>query len=621
MSLTDVQTAHQDIKGSWSYDGKSVFFLRDDREGDERRLQVFQKNLESNLPATICDFALAEEDISPSDFYVSPHTPHFAYMASVGDEKYRVHVYNYSNQTKINEKRTHKGRQSFGGWTKSGFYFFEWADENGDSWKFHEFKFSKEVEDEEGDNVGYYPDLLGCIEETPIVFNRFAKFDNRIQWNNQSFTFLKESEKQGRLRDGTSNGKGGLLCIREWNQSDASEIVEFSLNNEGEMVEDIVVSSEEIKRFVNNSKNTDNLRGEIEGFFLSGKEIIIHINQDGVSQLYRYLLEDNTNSQINLGDIEEKIGAFWIEHISHDENHGILLTVSSFSASQHIWMLPPSDTETKRITEPAMTLELSVIESNEYTPTGMQYFEIIPKTSTNNMDTIIFFHGGPTVQTTNKWDRVISSFLSEGYRVIAPNPQGSIGRGARYAGLDDGEKRHTLIDNEVGPFVKQISNNSKSSNLFMYGGSYGGWLVLSLATSPWGEFVQAGASRNGIGDMITFFNKTSRWRREHRAREYLGSTEGKTETEIRDLMKKISPFEKGCDDLTCTRLKLFVGTKDSRVPSDSSQIFVNKMNKSYPDVEMHPPFEYEGHKIKRLSNRIETMEKSCQLFKNSKSQS
>ena len=70
------------------------------------------------------------------------------------------------------------------------------------------------------------------------------------------------------------------------------------------------------------------------------------------------------------------------------------------------------------------------------------------------MDTIIFFHGGPTVQTTNKWDRVISSFLSEGYRVIAPNPQGSIGRGARYAGLDDGEKRHMLIDNEVGPFVE-----------------------------------------------------------------------------------------------------------------------------------------------------------------------
>ena len=391
------------------------------------------------------------------------------------------------------------------------------------------------------------------------------------------------------------------------------------------MIEKIVVNSEEIEVLVNNSENRGHLRGEIEGFFLSGNEIVIHINQDGASQLYRYLPEDNTNSRINLGKIEKEIGVFWIEHISHEENHGILLSVSSFSASQHIWMLSPSDTETKKITEPAMKLKLSEIESKEYKPTGMQYFEIKPEISTNNMDTIIFFHGGPTVQTTNKWDRVISSFLSEGYRVIAPNPQGSIGRGAKYAGLDDGEKRHTLIDNEVGPFVKQISNNSKSSNLFMYGGSYGGWLVLSLATSPWGEFVQAGASRNGIGDMITFFNKTSRWRREHRAREYLGSTEGKTTfvattTEILDLMKKISPFEKGCDDLTCTRLKLFVGKDDSRVPSDSSQKFVNKMNKNHLEVEMHPPFEDEGHKIKRLSNRIETMEKSCQLFKNSKSQ-
>jgi len=626
MSLTDVQTAHQDLKGSWSYDGKSIFFLRDYGEDEERRLQVFQQNLESDLSATICDFACTEVDISPSDFYVSPHTSHFAYLASVGDEKYRVHVYDYSNQTKINENRTHKGKQLFGGWTKSGFYFFEWADVNGDSWNIHKFEFSEEMEDEEGSDVGYFPDLLGCIEDTPIVFNRFAKFDNRIRWKNRSFTFLKESEKQGRLRGGTSNGKGGILCIREWNQSDASEIVEFSLNSEGEMIEKIVVNSEEIEGLVNNSEKEGHLRGEIEGFFLSGKEIMIHINQDGASQLYRYLPGDNNNPKINLGKIKEEIGEFWIEHISHDENHGILLTVSSFSASQHIWLLTPSDTETKEITEPAFKLKLSKIESKEYKLTGMQYFEIIPKTSTNNMDTIIFFHGGPTVQTTNKWDRVISSFLCEGYRVIAPNPQGSIGRGAGYAGLDDGEKRHTLIDNEVGPFVEQISNNPQSSNLFMYGGSYGGWLVLSLATSPWGKFVQAGASRNGIGDIITFFSKTKRWRREHRAREYLGSTEGKTTfvattTEILGLMKKISPFEKGRDDLTCTRLKLFVGEKDSRVPSDSSQKFVNKMNKSYPEVEMHPPFEDEGHKIKRLHNRIETMEKSCQLFKNSKSQS
>jgi len=625
MSHSEIQFAHQDTEASWSFDGKSIFFLRDHGGEEERRLQVFNLNLESEQTAS-CDFAFAKGDIAPSDFYVSPHTPHFAYLASGGDEKYRIHVYNYSNQTKINEKRTPKGKQLFGGWTKSGFYFFEWADENGDYWNIHEFEFSKEEEDEEGDNVGYYPDLLGCIEGTPIVFNRFAKFDNRIRWNNRSFTFLEESEKQGRLREGSSNGKGGILCIREWNQSDASEIVEFSLNKEGEMVEKIVVNSKEIKRLVNNSENTDNLRGEIEGFFLFGKEIIIHINQDGVSQLYRYSPKNNTYSQIDLEKIEDEIGTFWIEHISHDENHGILLTVSSFSASQHIWMLPPSSFESKRITEPGMKLELSEIESKEYKPTGMQYFVIKPKISTDNMDTIIFFHGGPTVQTTNKWNRVISSFLSEGYRVIAPNPQGSIGRGAKYAGLDDGEKRHTLIDNEVGPFVKQISNNSKSSNLFMYGGSYGGWLVLSLAISPWGKFVQAGASRNGIGDMITFFNKTSRWRREHRVREYLGSTEDKTTfvattTEILDLMKKISPFEKEDDDLTCTRLKLFVGKKDSRVPSDSSQKFVKKMKKKHQKVEMHLPFEDEGHKIKRLHNRIETMEKSCQLFKNSGPQS
>jgi dipeptidyl aminopeptidase/acylaminoacyl peptidase len=240
----------------------------------------------------------------------------------------------------------------------------------------------------------------------------------------------------------------------------------------------------------------------------------------------------------------------------------------------------------------------------------MQYHIIEPDEVNDLTETIVFFHGGPTVQTTCKWDRVIASFLSENFRVIAPNPRGGIGRGADYCSLDDGKRRLNLMNDEIGPFIEKI--NLEFGNICVYGGSYGGWIVLTLATSlTWGKYLKAAASRNGIACMETFFDKTGPWRVKHREREYLGEID---KTEKAQLTKKLSPIES--ESLECNNLLLICGRKDPRVPIETSEKFAKKFNLDLHNPEEFLRFDDEGHKIKRFTNRKELIEKTIKLFRN-----
>ena len=150
----------------------------------------------------------------------------------------------------------------------------------------------------------------------------------------------------------------------------------------------------------------------------------------------------------------------------------------------------------------------------------------------------------------------------------------------------------------------------------MYGGSYGGWLVLKIATSPCGLFVRAGATRNGIGNFPTFFSalvKSFPWRKGHREREYIGQNISQVERER--IISALSPVNPK-SELFCKNIYLFTGKKDTRVLWKSSENFKDEMNKKSGENEVeHHPFPKEGHKIKRHKNLVSLLDETIKFFR------
>ena len=249
----------------------------------------------------------------------------------------------------------------------------------------------------------------------------------------------------------------------------------------------------------------------------------------------------------------------------------------------------------------------------------IQYFELKPKCNSNK--TVIFFHGGPAIQTSGKFNTVIATFISKGFRVIAPNPAGSIGRGPAFAELDNGEKRIPKFEQEIIPFVQFILDNSNGP-VFIHGGSYGGWIVNMLATNEIGEQIAAASTRNGLGCLTDFFVGTAPWRIKNRSIEYLGHCslcnhdidEQLNCERCKEIKISLSPFSNG-GNLTIPQLIMFVGKKDTRVPWELSRNFVeNHRIEGEEFPQLYPPFENEGHKIKRKGNLIEIMNNIVKLF-------
>lgn len=602
--IHDVLFAHQDTEASWSHDGRHAFFLRDVGEEYARRNQVHQLETESGAIRTLTN----RWDGDITKLYVSPYSTHIAYLidTTAGTESNGLVVIDYSSGTE--EPVPKQRKQIFGGWTEDGLLFFERLpkDDNNpdnDKWSLshHEIGRGRAPTDIERD-VGYYPDLLGRINGKPLVINQHATFNNKIRWNGEEFAYGDGDDRQERLRSGTNAQDGNLFCIRENMNEHAGEIVKFSIQDR-ELTDDATITSETILKKIGDDEQFP--RGEIENFVVEGDDaFVVNLNLDGSSKLYR--VNGDEWNQIDLGIIEETLGEHWVEGMSYNEKQGLLLTVSSFSTPQHLWRLTSED-EQKPLTTPSFRLPKMEVVTDVFQAhndgVDMQYFEIKPKDDDGSAGTVIFFHGGPAIQTTRKWDRVIATFLAKGFRVVAPNPRGSTGRGACYAGLDDGEGRRDLIETEVGPFVKHI-NDKYDGKPFIYGGSYGGWLVLSLITSEYGEYIEASASRNGIVDMGEFLNRTIKWRRKHRKAEYIGDSEQPV-----GLMIALSPLH--AEEQELRRVLLIYGENDSRVTPLDNMEFTRKFGL---EDDRLPPFDDEGHKIKRLTNLKKSLILTIKLF-------
>lgn len=220
-----------------------------------------------------------------------------------------------------------------------------------------------------------------------------------------------------------------------------------------------------------------------------------------------------------------------------------------------------------------------------------------PKNKTGPFPVILDIHGGPESQYVPYFSSTMQFWLNEmGAAVITPNVRGSSGYGKSYLKLDNAYKREDSIK-DIGKLLDWIAGQPDldKNRVAVYGGSYGGYMVLSSMTH-YNERICCGVDIVGISNFVTFLKNTKEYRRDLRRAEY----GDERIPEMTEFLNKISPTT-NAQKIT---KPLFVvqGLNDPRVPVTESEQMVEKIRENNGDV-WYMLAKDEGHGFRKKTNR------------------
>lgn len=220
---------------------------------------------------------------------------------------------------------------------------------------------------------------------------------------------------------------------------------------------------------------------------------------------------------------------------------------------------------------------------------------------------IIYIHGGPESQYQPSFSSTFQMWLVElGAAVIAPNVRGSLGYGIEYLSLDDGILREDSVK-DIGALLDWIATRPEldAKHVAVYGGSYGGYMVLASAVH-YSDRLKAAVDVVGISDFVTFLENTQDYRRDLRRGEY----GDERDPAMRVFLQSISPL----NQVDRIRIPLLVvqGQNDPRVPvSEAEQIVTALRQRGNPVWYINAL--NEGHGYQRKENS-DVYEQAAMMF-------
>lgn len=185
---------------------------------------------------------------------------------------------------------------------------------------------------------------------------------------------------------------------------------------------------------------------------------------------------------------------------------------------------------------------------------------------------VLMIHGGPEGQYRPGFNSAIQFWASKlGIAVIAPNVRGSTGYGREYVRLDNGLKREDSVK-DIGALLDWIKTQSDldAERVAVYGGSYGGYMVLASAVH-YSDRLTAAIDVVGISNFVSFLQNTKDYRRDLRRVEY----GDERDPEMRAFLEKISP-NNNVDKIIIPML-IVQGQNDPRVPVTESAQMVHAL--------------------------------------------
>ena len=332
----------------------------------------------------------------------------------------------------------------------------------------------------------------------------------------------------------------------------------------------------------------------------SGRRLAYTCNRDGVAQVMVRDLASGAEIAVE-GLPPGTLYDYWQRALAWDsrgERLAISWTASTASPNVWLWAGGPA----KQVTSAGgLGVDLGTMIEPEHVsyPTfdGRQVPALFYRASNagEKPPCVVWVHGGPESQFRPSFQPLVQYLVSAGFAVLAPNVRGSSGCGRTYQHLDDVRLRMDSVNDLAhAAYWLRDSGRADASRVAVYGGSYGGFMVLAALTH-YPELWAAGVDLVGIANFVTFLENTGPWRRHLREAEY-GSLE-----RDRDFLIQISPINHV--DKIRAPLLVMHGANDPRVPIGEAEQMVDQLRALGRTVEFLR-LEDEGHQIAKLKNKL-----------------
>lgn len=229
-------------------------------------------------------------------------------------------------------------------------------------------------------------------------------------------------------------------------------------------------------------------------------------------------------------------------------------------------------------------------------------FAIIPPNAAGSA--VMIIHGGPESATVRSWNPMAAALALAGYTVVLPNVRGSAGYGRRWLSLDDVEKRLDSVADLVALREWLPAIGVDQSRIALYGGSYGGYMVLAGLTF-YPDLWAAGVDIVGMSSLVTFLQNTSAYRRVYREREY-----GRLKEDY-DVLQAASPLP--IIDRITAPLFVIHGANDPRVPLSEAEQVAAAVRSSGAECELLV-YADEGHGLAKRVNQLDAYPQALEFL-------
>ncbi|MBZ0204071.1 MAG: S9 family peptidase [Ignavibacteria bacterium] len=350
---------------------------------------------------------------------------------------------------------------------------------------------------------------------------------------------------------------------------------------------------------------------DLSGLYFSGdrSKMLMTVNDEGYDRLYMYDLAGNREIKI-----PDQLNSSSITAIKFSkDNSKLIIGINSYAGPSVLYEWEIASNAVNQITypslgsvDPATFVEPELIKYKSFDGLEIPAFLYLPKTgNTKNLPCIISIHGGPEAQATYGFAAIFQYFLNAGYAIIEPNVRGSSGYGKKFASLDNVKARESSVK-DIAKLVEYLKSRGDidPGRIAVYGGSYGGYMVLACMTL-YPELFAAGVDVVGISNFITFMQNTADYRRKNRESEY-----GSLETDV-EFLKSISPVHK-VENIR-SPLMIIHGRNDPRVPVGEAE----QMHKAITDRGGNSElliYEDEGHGIAKMKNKLDMYPKMVEFL-------
>jgi dipeptidyl aminopeptidase/acylaminoacyl peptidase len=357
---------------------------------------------------------------------------------------------------------------------------------------------------------------------------------------------------------------------------------------------------------------TPDVEWDVENLVLApdGRTVAYTLNEGGTETLYFLDLES--------GAIRDgpDLPAGLISAADFDESGDRLaFTLSSATSSGDVWVYEMESGDLIQWTQselgglnPEIFVEPELVRYETFDGMDIPAWVYTPQ-GEGPHPVIVYIHGGPEGQYRPGFSSTFQYWVNElDAAVIAPNVRGSSGYGKDYVRLDNGMKRKDSVK-DIGALLDWIGEQPAfdEDRVVVYGGSYGGYMVLASAVD-YSDRLAGAVDIVGVSNFVTFLENTEDYRRDLRRAEYGDERDPK----MRAFLERIAPSN-NADEITVP-LFIIQGANDPRVPASESEQMLQAVRANETEA-WYLLARDEGHGFDKKSNQ-DYMREAVTVFLN-----